>query len=234
MHRRRIASALLGVLGIFALASVAHATTLLKLTMDDLVDRSARIVHGEVSTIEPRKENGRIVTYITLDVRETLKGPADQTQVSFRVLGGRMGDLVTIVHGTPQFSVGEETLVFLEQPSTKKGPTPPLVVTGMTQGKFRITKGPDQKTLYVVPSLGETNLVERVEVRDDEGKLRKRLQSADPSAEHSSVQSYDVVKAHILARVKGSGEVRVGDGVDANTDAELDINRGPKTTEATK
>ena len=33
MHRRRIASALLGVLGIFALASVAHATTLLKLTM---------------------------------------------------------------------------------------------------------------------------------------------------------------------------------------------------------
>ena len=110
MHRRRIASLLLGVLGVFALASVAHATTLLKLDMDDLVDRSERIVHGEVTKLEAKEEQGRIVTYITLDVQDSLKGPADEKTVSFRVLGGRMGDLVTIVHGTPQFSVGEQVL----------------------------------------------------------------------------------------------------------------------------
>lgn len=204
MHRRRIASLLLGVLGVFALASVAHATTLLKLDMDDLVDRSERIVHGEVTKLEAKEEQGRIVTYITLDVQDSLKGPADEKTVSFRVLGGRMGDLVTIVHGTPQFSVGEQVLVFLEQPASKKGPKLPLVVTGMAQGKFSISAGPDQKTLYVIPSLGTTNLVERVELRDEEGNISKRLQAAQPSSGHSSVQSLDAVKARIKARVEAN------------------------------
>lgn len=203
-HRRRIASLLLGVLGVLALASVAHATTLLKLTMDDLVDRSERIVQGEVVKLEAKEEQGRIVTYITLDVQDTLKGPADEQTISFRVLGGRMGDLVTIVHGTPQFSAGEQVLVFLEQPVSKKGPKLPLVVTGMAQGKFSISAGPDQKTLYVIPSLGTTNLVERVELRDEEGKISKRLQAARPSEEHSSVQSLEAVKSRIRARVEAN------------------------------
>lgn len=197
VHGKLIASALVTTtLLLTLLSSSAIATTLLKLSMNDLVDKSEAIVHGEVIELTPIKENGRIYTYIALDVKEQLKG-ASTERVEFRVLGGRIDDLVTIVHGSPNFALGEEVLVFLERPVEDK----PLVVTGMVQGKFSIAIGPDQKTPYLVPQLGGTPLVERQELIDESGTLRKRLKEASPASVHAQVTELSAVKTSIRQRI---------------------------------
>jgi len=197
VNGKLIASALVTTtLLLTLLSSSAIATTLLKLSMNDLVDKSEAIVHGEVIELTPIKENGRIYTYIALDVKEQLKG-ASTERVEFRVLGGRIDDLVTIVHGSPNFALGEEVLVFLERPVEDK----PLVVTGMVQGKFSIAIGPDQKTPYLVPQLGGTPLVERQELIDESGTLRKRLKEASPASVHAQVTELSAVKTSIRQRI---------------------------------
>ena len=197
VNGKLIASALVTTtLLLTLLSSSAIATTLLKLSMNDLVDKSEAIVHGEVIELTPIKENGRIYTYIALDVKEQLKG-ASTERVEFRVLGGRIDDLVTIVHGSPNFALGEGVLVFLERPVEDK----PLVVTGMVQGKFSIAIGPDQKTPYLVPQLGGTPLVERQELIDESGTLRKRLKEASPASVHAQVTELSAVKTSIRQRI---------------------------------
>lgn len=185
------------VLTLTLLATSAFATTLLKLDLATMTAKSERIVHGTVKQIEPRKEGGRIFTHVTLEAREHLKGEAED-EVTFRLLGGRMGDLVTIVHGSPDFALGEEVVVFLERPKGSEH----LVVTGMSQGKFRVAVGPDAHTLYVVPQLENTPLVEQIELRDEEGNLRRRLRQAAPSTSHSQVTSLEDFKERVRAQLR--------------------------------
>lgn len=171
----------------------ASATTLLKLDLETLTSKSETIVQGTVSDIEFVKVDGRIYTYITLAVEDVLKGDRAQKSVEFRVLGGKMGDLITIVHGTPEFSKDEEVLVFLERPLADK----PLVVTGMVQGKFHVTRGPDDRTLYVVPNINGTPLVKRLELKDKQGQLGASIQETEPDELHTQVIELDALKSRI-------------------------------------
>ena len=173
--------------------SGALATTLLKLGLPDLIRLSEDIVYAQVKGIEAREVEGRVFTYVTLAATEYLKGQGEQ-EVVVRVLGGRLGDTVTIVHSTAQFVPGEEVLVFLERPQAGG----PLVVTGMAQGKFNVTKGPDKQTLYVVPQAGgKVTLVEREVVELEEGKIRQRLRDATPDAFQNEVRSLDSFRQEI-------------------------------------
>lgn len=171
----------------------ASATTLLKLDLKTLTRKSETVVQGTVSNIEFVRQDGRIYTYITLDVEEVLKGSKEQKTVEFRILGGKMDDLITIVHGTPEFSQGEDVLVFLERPLEDK----PLVVTGMVQGKFHIARGPDDSTLYVVPDIDGTPLVKRLEVKDRQGQLGASIQETEPDELHTQVIELDALKSRI-------------------------------------
>lgn len=171
----------------------ASATTLLKLDLETLTSKSEAIVQGTVSEIEYTKQDGRIYTYITLNVKEVLKGSQGMKEVQFRVLGGRVGDLITVVHGTPQFQQDEEVLVFLERPLADK----PLVVTGMVQGKFHVAVGPDQQTEYIVPDIKDTPLVEPLKVEDKQGQIATRLKETEPDQTHSQVITLDAFKLQI-------------------------------------
>ncbi len=79
---------------------------------------------------ESRWENGSIWTMTTFDVVETMKGnlPA---QIAVRLPGGRVGHLISTVDGTPKFSPGNETVVFLQQ-----SPAGGFTVAGWVAGKF--------------------------------------------------------------------------------------------------
>src|SRR5262249_38872864 len=96
--------------------SQPRATMVQRVTLPELVRRSETIVHGVVESVrtEPEAGGARIYTYITLSGREFLKGGgAPGTQVTFRQLGGQVGDQVLYVAGTPRFHPKEEILVFL-------------------------------------------------------------------------------------------------------------------------
>ena len=182
------------LVSLFAMS--AWATTLLKLDLKALVAQSEQIVEGKVHTITSKKIGGRIYTDITLTVINRFKG-AGKTQVTFRQLGGRVGDLTTYVPGQASFRTGEHVVVFLERPGNNK--KYPLVVTGMVQGKFKVVLGPDNKTPFVVPQVGKTPLVERKALNQAEKQIRGRLQNAKPSQTHQQAHALDVFKAQIKA-----------------------------------
>jgi hypothetical protein len=101
-----------------------------------LVSRSTSIVHGVVLETHSQWEEGggEIYTYVTLSAQEVMKGPrAEATTVTFRQIGGQVGDRVVYVPGTPRFSAKQEVLVFLT--GLDKGGYPQVM--GIYQGAFR-------------------------------------------------------------------------------------------------
>lgn len=117
-------------------AATVHATSVRPLTLSEMVQRSARIVHGSVVATESRWEEGggRIYTYVTLSPRETLKGQhSGGGPVIFRQIGGQIGDQAVYVPGTPTFRPKQEVLVFL---TGEDGGGYPQIM-GIYQGAFR-------------------------------------------------------------------------------------------------
>ncbi len=126
-----------------ALASLgtARATQVQALTLPEMVRRSATIVHGTVQETRTAWEDGRarLYTYVTVSPLELLKGssPAGRA-VTFRQLGGRDGDRIVYVPGTPRFSPKQEVLLFLTGNDAAGYPQ----VMGIFQGALRPASGP--------------------------------------------------------------------------------------------
>jgi hypothetical protein len=151
------------------------ATTLLRLDAAALVNGSDLVVRGTVTRVDSHwtGDHRRIITDVTLNVTETLKGSAGQT-VLIEQPGGVVGNIGQRVDGTAPFSVGEEVVVFLE-----KRPAERYLVTGMAQGKYRIERSSDGKAAFAVPeAIGEATVVdpqtrEPVTVRSQALKLEE-------------------------------------------------------------
>lgn len=145
----------IGILLALVMLPSAFASTVLRLDMQSLVANSDQIVHGRVANLDSYiEQDGRVYTNITIDVDEALKGQPGH-QVTIRQIGGRTGDLATIVPGMPDFKPSEEVILFLE-----RIPSQPMhVVTGMAQGKFSVAIGPDDKTRFVIPHLGDLHRI---------------------------------------------------------------------------
>ncbi len=137
----RVASiALLGLA--LSLPGAARATLVQALTLPEMVHRSATIVHGTVLETHTEWEEGtaRLYTYVTLSASELLKGgPRGVRTITFRQLGGRDGDRIVYVPGTPRFAAMQEVLVFL---TANDGGGYPQVM-GIFQGAFRPIPGPE-------------------------------------------------------------------------------------------
>lgn len=114
----------------------AEATTVQRLSMDDLVSKSRSIVVGTVRTARTHWSNdGRLIlTSYDIDVQETLKGPRSRS-VTISVLGGTIGNLTLHVAGMPAFEVDERAVVFIENTGAYS------TVLGLGQGKFSISNG---------------------------------------------------------------------------------------------
>lgn len=119
-------------------AAAAQATTLRRMSLDELTADSGAVVRARCVASESRWEGGRIWTFSTFEVVETLKGNALST-IRVRLIGGRAGSLTSRVEGVPRFRAGEEAYVFL-------APAAPgdWTVTGWALGTFRITR--DKRT----------------------------------------------------------------------------------------
>jgi hypothetical protein len=78
-----------------------------------------------------------------------LKGGLGE-KVTVRVPGGQAGAFVNIIPGAPRFVEGDRVVLFL----TVSGPAVP-VVTGTSQGVYRVTTDARSGALLVVPPLVE-------------------------------------------------------------------------------
>ncbi|MGA9524220.1 MAG: hypothetical protein WBV82_22390 [Myxococcaceae bacterium] len=148
MKRQRIFSAIaLVACGFVLLAPPAQATTLVHRDVPALTRDADTIVVGRVVKSESRwtADRRRIVTDVTVEVGESLKGAPGKTVV-IRQPGGRVGDIGQRVDGVASFKQGEEVVVFLEQ-----RPDRSFMLSGMSQGKFRVERSWDGKDVLAVP-----------------------------------------------------------------------------------
>lgn len=117
-------------------ARSAHATTLARLSLDQLAGAADAVARVRCTRAESRWENDAIWTVATFTVVETLKGSLPP-QISVRLPGGRVGHLTAAVDGTPQFNAADEAIVFLEK-SRAGG----FSVAAWVEGTFRIGHDP--------------------------------------------------------------------------------------------
>jgi hypothetical protein len=120
-------------LALFAFLPV-RATTLVRLTLDQLAAGADAVARVRCSSAESRWENGSIWTVTAAEVVETLKGKLP-SEIPIRLPGGRAGHFIATVEGTPKFHPGDEAILFLSE-SRVGGYT----VAGWVEGTFRISR----------------------------------------------------------------------------------------------
>jgi len=123
-----------------ALPSVAGATSVEMLSLEDIVAFSPVVIHGAVIRSASRwnEDRSMIVTDVTLNVLDALKGSA-VSEIVVTQLGGTVGKLQVDVPGAAAFRDGEEVVLFLAD-----GPEGRRYVTGLSQGRFEVVT--DEKT----------------------------------------------------------------------------------------
>ena len=119
-----------------ALAGLAYATTVVRLDFAGLTRLSTHVVAGTVagSTTARTPDGGAIVTLTSVDVAAQWKGQTGAATITVRTPGGRIGDEVMELSGSPELRAGDTVLLFLElNPDATYG------VISLAQGSFRVT-----------------------------------------------------------------------------------------------
>jgi hypothetical protein len=128
-------------LAIAASTMSAGATTLIRASLDDLAARNRAIVVGEV--VEAKSYWNKDHTFILTDVRlaldDVLKGDVSK-ELKVTIMGGRVGDLTTLIVGGPELIPGNSYVLFLNEESLP-GVERALTVRDLSQGAFEVKIG---------------------------------------------------------------------------------------------
>jgi len=118
---------------LLAVLPASLATTYRELSLDELISRAELAFYGTVSEVQVEAREGEPYTVVTFNVEEGLEGEVGETrQLAF--LGGTLPNGRTVeVEGMPEFSRGDEVLVFAYD-APYYSP-----VVGFSQGLWRVT-----------------------------------------------------------------------------------------------
>ncbi len=178
--RRWLVMALsVGALGLPVLGSGLQATTVERLSLEQMVRLSQRIILGRCVSRESywNKTRTLILTSTRFAVTADLKGQS-QGVATVVTVGGTKDGITQVVHGTPKFEDNEEVLLFLE--AGKSGFWKPL---GLSQGKFRIVTDHQgvkrafhaSSGLHFVPASAQLSSKAPVPTRIELGHLVNRI-----------------------------------------------------------
>lgn len=113
----------------------AGATVFVMPSDAELTAASEVILTGSVTQIRSvAVDSGALHTFITLDVDQVLKGRLRNTTVTIREPGGDVDGRRQWIHGTPEFTVGENVFLFLRRHADGT-----LGTTHLGLGKYGIT-----------------------------------------------------------------------------------------------
>jgi hypothetical protein len=135
-----------------ALLAPAGATTLLKMSMNDLIVQSSAIVRAHVSGSRTTAVGRDIYTYYQLQVSETLKRGAI-VPAEIAVPGGVYGNVRQIGVGSPALVQGQEYVFFLW--TSRSGMTQ---VIGLSQGMFKLSQDASGNTILNRPAITDQML----------------------------------------------------------------------------
>lgn len=135
--------------------AVAHATTVLRFSTAELVQRSELIVHGVCTGSQGRETRDGVVTDYRIEVKAALKGKADGV-LTFTTYGGVVAGRGTFIPGAPTIQVDEEVVLFLDAENAAKCRLP----IGLSQGKYGV-KADEQGKKHAYRNLEGLRLVDR-------------------------------------------------------------------------
>lgn len=117
----------------------AEATTMVPLTVEQMVDLSNTVVRGTVTEVwtEPDPTTKSVWTYAQVEVEKVFKGTVSTEVLVLEQPGGVWGTTETIVEGVARFSVGEDGYFFVESLDSGRS-----VTAGMFQGKYNVIFDP--------------------------------------------------------------------------------------------
>jgi hypothetical protein len=117
----------------------ARATSVVPMTVRDLVDASDAALRGRVqrigSAIDPL--SGAVHTYVVLEPEDVLFGSLPAGEVVLREVGGQVGGRRQWVFGNPEYRVGERVLVFVTV-----APDGSQHTTALALGKYTLVDRP--------------------------------------------------------------------------------------------
>ena len=128
-----------------AFSTASQATTMVKLSTNQLVDASDTVVRGTITEVWTEEDaRGIVWTRAQLEVSEVYKGKNTKNSYVIDQMGGRFGGRETTVAGRAQFSPGEEGVFFLEQLGSGR-----ITTVGLSQGKFTLRLDPYSREMIV-------------------------------------------------------------------------------------
>ncbi len=136
--RRRMLWTLFAI-GLGLLAIAANATTLSRMSFDELTRQATAIVRARCLDSTSVWRNGEIWTEMQFEVVSVSKGTAPGI-LRISLPGGRVAHIQSHVDGVPAFRPGDDAYLFLWD-----APGRGTYILGWTQGTFRISHQSDMK-----------------------------------------------------------------------------------------
>ena len=136
-----------GVMAFAIAASVvapAGATTLIRESLDELVRSNRTIVVGEVVDVHSywNADGTFILTDVRIAAHDVLKGNVQDRELTVTIMGGRVGELTTLIVAGPELVPGNSYVLFLNEEKLP-GVERALTVRDLCQGVFDVKIGRD-------------------------------------------------------------------------------------------
>jgi hypothetical protein len=108
---------------VLCFSATATATVVMPSSLESMTQACDAIVVGKVTSTQAYWEDNRIFTAVYVDVNEWVK-PSDQDAeaIELKVMGGTVGDTTLEIDHAPEFAVGDEVVLFLNQVEDKYMP----------------------------------------------------------------------------------------------------------------
>jgi hypothetical protein len=126
------------VAGLIAGAVSLSATTVIPPTFDQLVEQAQVIFQGKVTKVNAEwigeGAQRRIVSYVTFQVKDSLKGNPGENY-TIRMFGGTVDGETMGIADAPKFDVGDEDILFVENNGSQVVP-----LVGIMHGRFHVRR----------------------------------------------------------------------------------------------
>jgi hypothetical protein len=138
MRSSRIAKSILAAAAILVMAAPAHATTLIRQSVERLARENSTALVGRVVSAHSywNADHTMILTDVKLRTNGLLKGGLGQTE-TITLMGGSVGEITTLIVGGPELEPGSDYLLFVNDEELPGGIVRPTV-RDLAQGAFRL------------------------------------------------------------------------------------------------
>lgn len=132
---------------VLGLGASLHASLVVPMSFEQLVDEAAAVVYARVADVRGQWTADRqsIDSIVRLQPLQYLKGDLGSS-IALRLPGGEAGGMINVMPGAPTLREGELVVVFLKT----RGPAL-LTPLGLGQGIFRVARDPRSGQMLVSP-----------------------------------------------------------------------------------